>query len=186
MIQDPFLIESQRLGPFSGRGADVDVVLDLMVHDIDIVLNLVNSRVKCINATGLPILTPYFDVANAQIEFENGCKANLTASRVSKEKTRKTRIFQPDGTLTIDYLSQKASSSKKVIRPEKDLSPEMRAKEIPVRKVDLLEEEIRSFLQSVRDRKEAKVSGRDGRQVLEVALRIIRKMEEGLNRIKTT
>ncbi len=186
MIQHPFLIESQRLGPFSGRGADVDVVLDLMVHDIDIVLNLVNSRVKCINATGLPILTPYFDVANAQIEFENGCKANLTASRVSKEKTRKTRIFQPDGTLTIDYLSQKASSSKKVIRPEKDLSPEMRVEEIPVRKVDLLEEEIRSFLQSVRDRKEAKVSGRDGRQVLEVALRIIRKMEEGLNRIKTT
>jgi predicted dehydrogenase len=180
MIQDPFLIESQRLGPFSGRGSDVDVVLDLMVHDIDIVLSLLNSRVKCINATGLPILTPYFDVANAQIEFENGCRANLTASRVSKEKTRKTRIFQPDGTLTIDYLSQKASSSKKVIRPEKDLSPEMRVREIPVRKVDLLEEEIRSFLQSVRDRKEAKVSGRDGRQVLEVALRIIRKMEERL------
>jgi predicted dehydrogenase len=182
MIQHPFLIESQRLSPFSGRGADVDVVLDLMVHDIDIVLNLVNSRVKRIDATGLPILTCYFDVANARIEFENGCRANLTASRVSREKTRKTRIFQPDGTLTIDYLSQKASSSKKVSRPEGGCSSEMLSEEIPVRKTDLLEAEIRSFFQSVRNRKEAKVSGRDGRQVLEVALRIIRKLEERLNR----
>ncbi len=181
MIHHPFLIESQRLTPFSGRGADVDVVLDLMVHDIDIVLNLVNSRVKRLDATGLPILTPRFDVANAQIEFENGGRANLTASRVSQEKVRKTRIFQPDGTLTIDYLLQKASSSKKVIRPEKGRLPEMSAEEIPVRKGDLLEAEIRSFLQSVRDRKEPKVSGRDGRQVLELALRIIRKMEERLN-----
>ncbi|OGP77182.1 MAG: hypothetical protein A2V86_11305 [Deltaproteobacteria bacterium RBG_16_49_23] len=181
-IQHPFLIESQRLSPFSGRGADVDVVLDMMVHDIDIILNLVNSRVKRIDATGLPILTCDFDVANARIEFENGCRANLTASRVSREKTRKTRIFQPDGTLTIDYLSQKASSSKKVIRPDGGCSSEMLSEEIPVRKTDLLEAEIRSFLQSVRDRKEAKVSGRDGRQVLEVALRIIRKLEERLNR----
>ncbi|MBM4350920.1 MAG: Gfo/Idh/MocA family oxidoreductase [Deltaproteobacteria bacterium] len=182
MIQNPFLIESQRLAPFSGRGADVDVVLDLMVHDIDIVLNLVSSRVKRLDAIGLPILTPYFDVAHAHIEFENGCRANLTASRVSKEKVRKTRIFQPDGALTIDYFSQAASFSKKVSQPEKGRSFEMVADEIPVIKNDLLEAEIRSFLQSVTDRKGVKVSGQDGRQVLEVALSIIQKMEEGVNR----
>jgi predicted dehydrogenase len=181
-VRHPFLIESQRLSPFLGRGADVDVVLDLMVHDIDIVLNLVNSGVKRMDATGLPILTSCFDVANARIEFENGCRANLTASRVSREKTRKTRIFQPDGTLTIDYLSQKASSSKKVSRPDGGPSFEMFSEEIPVRKTDLLEAEIRSFLQSVRNRREAKISGRDGRRALEVALRIIRKMEERIHR----
>jgi predicted dehydrogenase len=181
MVQHPFFIESQRLGPFTGRGADVDVVLDLMVHDIDIVLSLVNSGMKGLDATGLPILTRHFDVANARMVFENGCRANLTASRVSKERVRQTRIFQSDGTLTIDFLSQNVSSSKRVIRSEKGYEPEMVAEEIPVRKVDLLEAEIRSFLRSVRDRSKVKVSGRDGRLVLEVALRIVRRMEEHLN-----
>ncbi len=180
MIQNPFFIESQRLAPFSGRGADVDVVLDLMVHDIDIVLNLVNSRVKHLDATGISILTSYFDEANARIEFENGCIADLTASRVSKEKIRKTTIYQPDGALTIDYISQSASLSKKGPESEKGPLPERVAEKIPVRKVDLLEEEIRSFIRSVRDRKEAKVSGQDGRRVLEVALSIIRKMGKGI------
>jgi len=177
-IRHPFLIESQRLGPFTGRGADVDVVLDLMVHDIDIVLSLVPSELKDLDATGLPVLTPRFDVANVRMVFENGCRANLTASRVSMERIRQARIFQPDRTLTIDFLSQKTSSSKRVIRPEKGNKPEMMAEEIPVTKVDLLEAEIRSFLRSVRDRSRVKVSGRDGRSVLEIALRIVRKMEE--------
>jgi predicted dehydrogenase len=181
MIQNPFFIQTQRLAPFSGRGADVDVVLDLMVHDIDIVLHLIPSGMKRIDAVGLPILTPFFDVAHAHFEFENGARASLTVSRVSKEKVRQTRIFQADQTLTIDYLSQSASFSKKLISPKKKDHPEMLAEEIPVRKVDLLEREIRSFLQSVRDRKEAKVSGRDGKKVLEVALSIIQKMEEGMS-----
>lgn len=182
MIQHPFLIECQRLAPFLGRGADVDVVLDLMVHDIDIVLNLVHSKVKHLDANGLSILTAHFDVANARIEFEDGCTVNLAASRVSKEKTRKTKIFQPNGTLTIDYLTQTASFSKKVLQPEQGHLSEMAAEEIPVRKVDLLEAEIHSFLQSVKDRKDPKVSGRDGKQALDVGLRIIHQMEEGLNR----
>ena len=182
MIQNPFLIESQRLGPFQGRGDEVDVVLDLMVHDIDIVLTLVNSKVIGLDAVGLPILTPYFDIANARIEFENGCRANLTASRISEEKTRKTRIFQPGGTVTIDYLSQKASFSHRVPPPEKKRHPGMVTKEIPVKKVDLLEAEIQSFLQSIRDRKGAKVSGQDGKQTLEVALRIVQKIEDHLKK----
>jgi hypothetical protein len=182
MIQNPFLIECQRLGPFQGRGDEVDVVLDLMVHDIDIVLSLVNSKVKDFDAVGHPILTPYFDIANARIEFENGCRANLTASRISEEKIRKTRIFQPGGTVTIDYLSQKTFFSQKMTPPEKKHHPEMLTQEVPVKKVDLLEAEIQSFLQCIRERKVAKVSGQDGKQTLKVALQIVQKIEEHLQK----
>ncbi len=181
MILHPSLIECQRLAPFLGRGAEVDVVLDLMVHDIDIVLNLANSGIKRLEANGSSTLTPYFDIARARIEFENGCIANLTASRVSKEKKRHMRIFQADGTWMIDYLSQKASYSKKMDPSGKGSLSERAPEELPVRKTDPLEMEIRSFLQSVRDRKEPKVSGRKGRQVLEVALSIIQNMKANLH-----
>ena len=177
-VRNPWFIESHRLGPFSGRGAEVDVVLDLMVHDIDIILSLVNSKIKELQAVGIPFITRYPDIANARVEFENGCTASLTASRISKEKIRKTRIFQPDGIFSIDYLSQKLSFSKKGISLGKEKIPEMVTEEIPVEKIDLLENEIRSFLQSVRDRKEARVSGLDGKRVLEVALQIIQKIDD--------
>jgi len=177
MVQNPVFIESHRLGPFSGRGTDVSIVLDLMIHDIDILLNLLNSKVKQIHAIGLPILTPCLDVANAWIEFENGCVANLTASRVSKEKTRRTRIFQPNGMLTIDYLAQKAFFTKKAPSERKEI-PEMVTEEIPVVKVDPLETEIRSFLKSVRERSDVRVSGRDGKRALQVAFQIIEKIAE--------
>ena len=177
-VQNPLFIESHRLGPFSGRGADVDVVLDLMVHDIDIILSLVNARVRQFQAVGIPILTRYSDIANARIEFENGCAASLTASRVSKEKIRKTRIFQPDGILSIDYLFQRLSVSKKAALFGKQEVPEMVAEEIPVKKIDLLEAEIQSFLQSVKDRKHARVSGSDGKRALALALQIIQKIDD--------
>jgi predicted dehydrogenase len=177
-VQHPWFIESHRLGPFSGRGTEVDVVLDLMVHDIDILLSLVNSKVKQFQAVGIPILTHTSDVANARIEFENGCTASLTASRVSNEKIRKTWIFQTDGILSIDYLSQTLSLSKKGGPLEKEKIPEMVTEEIPVQKIDLLEAEIHSFLQSVRDRKKARVSGGDGKQALELALQIIQKIDD--------
>ena len=177
-VQQPRFIESHRLGPFSGRGTEVDVVLDLMVHDIDIILNLVNSKVEQLQAVGIPILTHSLDIANARIEFENGCIASLTASRVSKEKIRKIRIFQPDRILSIDYLSQKLSLSKKGIPLDGKKIPEMVTEEIPVQKADLLEAEIHSFLQSVRDRKKARVSGLDGKRALALALQIIQKINE--------
>jgi len=176
-VRNPWFIESHRLGPFSGRGAEVDVVLDLMVHDIDIILSLVNSKVKELQAVGIPFITRYPDIANARIEFENGCTASLTASRISEEKVRKTRIFQPEGIFSIDYLFQKLSFSKKGDSLGKEKIPEMVTEEIPVKKIDLLENEIHSFLQSVRDRKEARVSGLDGKRVLEVALQIIQKID---------
>jgi predicted dehydrogenase len=178
-IQSPLYIESHRVSPFPGRGTDVNVVLDLMIHDIDILLSLINSKVREIHAVGIPILTPHSDIANARIEFENGCKANLTASRVSNEKIRRTQIFMPNGTLSIDYLSQKVSFAKRVDPPRKNKTLEIVTEEIPVTKVDSLEAEIHSFLQSVRDRKPARVSGWDGRQALEVALQIIQKIDEG-------
>jgi predicted dehydrogenase len=179
IIQSPLYIESHRLSPFPGRGTDVNVVLDVMIHDIDILLSLVNSKVREIHAVGIPILTPHSDIANAWIEFENGCKANLTASRVSKEKTRRTRIFLPNGTLSIDYLTQKVSFAKRADHPRKKKISEIVTEEIPVIKVDSLEAEIHSFLQSVRDRKPARVSGWDGKRALEVALQIIQKIDEG-------
>lgn len=184
MIRNPVLIESHRSGPFPGRAADVNIVIDLMIHDIDIVCHLLNSKVRQIVAVGFPVLTSYLDIANARMEFENGCVANLTASRVSKEKTRRTQVFQPDGTLTIDYLDQKAFFTKKGTPPEKKGTPETVTDEIPATKVDALEAEVHSFLESVRNRKEARVSGRDGRRALEVALQIIKEIDEGIEKRK--
>jgi predicted dehydrogenase len=184
-LQHPRFIESHRLGPFSGRGAEVDVVLDLMVHDLDIILSLVKTKVKHLEAIGIPILTRTADIANARIEFESGCTANLTANRVSEEKIRKTRIFQPDGILSIDYTLQKLSFSKKVLLPGKEKNPEMLTEEVPVKKIDLLETEIHSFLQSVRNRSRPQVSGTDGRQALELALRIIEKINDLNDRKKS-
>ncbi len=176
IVQSPLYVEAYRMSPFPGRGTDVNVVLDLMIHDIDILLSFVHSKVEKIDAMGIPILTPHSDIANAWIEFENGCRANLTVSRVSEEKTRRTLIFLPKGTLSIDYLAQKASFTKKGGR---DGIPEAVTEEMPTKRVDSLETEMLAFLQSVRDRKQARVSGRDGKRALEVALRIIRKIDEG-------
>jgi len=184
MVQDPVFIESDRLGPFSGRETDVDVVIDLMIHDIDILLCLMKAEVRKIHAIGLPVLTPYADFANARIEFENGCVASLTASRVSKEKTRRTRIFQPDGTLTIDYLTQKAFLTKKAASSGKREPSEIVTEEIPVTKVDALESEIHSFLQSVKHREKVRVSGRDGKKALKVAFQILEKIEEDMRKKK--
>jgi predicted dehydrogenase len=176
--QHPWFIETHRLGPFSGRGAEVDVVLDLMIHDLDIVLSLVDSRVNQFQAVGIPVLTHTSDVAHARIEFENGCTASLTASRVSEEKIRKTRIFQTNGILSIDYLSQRLFFSKKVVSLGGEKIPEMVAEEIPVKKIDPLEAEIGSFLQSVRNRQRPQVSGTDGRRALMLALQIIQKIDD--------
>jgi predicted dehydrogenase len=184
-IRDPRFIESHRLGPFTGRGAEVDVVLDLMIHDIDILLSLVSSKVKQLQAVGVPILTPYPDIANARIEFENGCAASLTASRVSTDRVRNTRIFQLEGILSVDYLSQELFFSKKRMPSREEKMPEMATEKIPVQKTDLLEAEVRSFLQCVRNRNHPRVSGLDGRRALGLALQIMQKMDD-LNKKKRT
>jgi predicted dehydrogenase len=184
-VRDPRFIESHRLGPFTGRGAEVDVVLDLMIHDIDILLSLVSSKVNQLQAAGVSILTQYPDIANARVQFENGCVASLTSSRVSTDRVRKTRIFQPDGILSIDYLSQELFLSKKGAPLGEEKISEMVTKEIPVQKTDLLEAEIRSFLKSVRNRNSPRVSGLDGRRALDLALQIMQKIDD-LNKKKRT
>jgi predicted dehydrogenase len=149
-----------------------------MIHDIDIALSLARSKVKEVWAVGLPLLTSHSDIANAWIEFENGCIANLTASRVSEEKTRKTLLVLPHGTLSVDFLAHKASFSKRTTHPGKGQNANLSTAEIPVVKADSLETEIHSFLESVRERKEARVSGREARMALEVAYQIIQRIDE--------
>ena len=185
IIRDPVFIESNRLGPFLMRSTDIDIVLDLMIHDIEIILSWVDAPVKWFHAVGIPVLTSHIDIANVRMEFENGCTVNLTASRVSREKVRKIRLFQPNGYLSIDFLAQKVVFASKKESPGKGEFPEILVEKIPVKKVDPLEMEIRSFLQCVRDRKPPRVSGRDGKRALELALQITRQIEELLEKRKS-
>jgi len=181
VVRHPMFVESNRLGPFLMRGTDVDVVLDLMIHDIDILLSWVPSSVKWLHAVGIPVLTPHIDIANVRIEFENGCTANLTASRVSREKMRKTRLFQPDGYLSIDFLSSKAIFAGKKEEVKNGELPSIFVKKIRGKKVDPLKVEIQSFLECVRDRTSPRVSGRDGRRALDVALQIVEQIRERID-----
>ncbi len=178
VVQNPMFIESNRLGPFLLRGTDVDVVLDLMIHDIDIILSWVPSKVKWFHAVGIPVLTSRIDIANVRVEFENGCTANLTASRVSREKMRKIRLFQPTGYLSIDFLRQKAILAGKKKEEGKRGLPGIFVKKFPVKKVDPLKMEIESFLQCVRTRATPRVSGRDGRRALDLALQIVQSIRD--------
>jgi predicted dehydrogenase len=184
-LVDPMFIESHRLSPFLQRAAGVDVVLDLMIHDIQIILSMVDSPIQSIQAVGLPIVSPYLDIANARIEFENGCIANVTASRVSGEKMRKIRIFQSTAYFSIDYVSQKITVLSKDGKGRKPISPGILAEDIKIAKNDPLELEIKSFVERVRDRKRPLVSGLDGKKALEVALRITDQIQENIEKRKT-
>jgi predicted dehydrogenase len=178
MVQDPVFIETNRLGPFLMRGTEVDVVLDLMIHDLDIILSWVQSKVKWLHPVGIPVLTPHIDIANVRVEFENGCTANLTASRVSRERMRKIRLFQPKGYLSIDFLSQKVIYAGKKEEPEEGKLAKIVVRKIPVKKVDPLKMEMESFLQSVRDRRPPRVTGGEGKQALDMALQIVQGIKE--------
>lgn len=171
LIHEPRFIEFQRLTPFTGRGIEVDVVLDLMIHDLDVLLSWISSPIQSIFSVGFPILTSNSDVAHTRIEFKNGCIASLLASRFCKEKVRKALIFQPDSSVLVDFLTQKAS----YVQKEGDSG--MRVREIQIDKSDPLELEVRDFIQSVRERRVAKVSGEEGRRVLELALQIIHQIQ---------
>ena len=161
----PQFFEIHRLAAFSPRSLDVDVVLDLMIHDIDIVLSLVPAPVREIRAVGIPVLSRKADIANARVEFEDGCVANFTASRVSFEKTRKLRFFQPHDYISVDYASQTGIIvSLRMGRVlERKLEP---PKEEP------LKLELQSFTECVRKRGKPAVSGEDGLRALELAMRI--------------
>jgi predicted dehydrogenase len=173
VLKNPQFIESHRLAPFKTRGTDVNVVLDLMIHDIDIILSMVPSGIKLVNSVGIPVLSEEVDIANARLQFENGCVANVTASRVSREAVRKIRIFQSDAYISIDYQSRKISIFRKDDGgvPVPGL-PNVSMEEKSFEQSDALLAEITAFIDSVRSGTAPVVTGEDGKRALELALQI--------------
>lgn len=177
ILTAPRFIECHRVAPFVERGTDVDVVRDLMIHDLDVILSLVRSPVVSIEAFGVPVLTAEPDITNARLRFASGCVADITASRVALKRERKMRIFQPDTYLVIDYGEHRIRICRREPGPQTGGLPNLTYEEREVDGEDALEEEIRAFLRAVRERSEPVVSGRDGLQALEVAEQIIACLE---------
>ncbi|HJY81203.1 MAG TPA: Gfo/Idh/MocA family oxidoreductase [Candidatus Binatia bacterium] len=173
ILTAPRFIECHRVAPFVERGTDVDVVRDLMIHDLDVILSLVRSSVASMEAFGVPVLTAEPDIANARLRFASGCIANITASRVALKRERKMRIFQPDTYLVVDYGEQRIRICRREPGSQPGGLPNLTYEEREVGGEDALEEEIRAFLRAVRERSEPVVSGHDGLQALEVAEQII-------------
>ncbi|MDO8525903.1 MAG: Gfo/Idh/MocA family oxidoreductase [Candidatus Omnitrophota bacterium] len=168
-LKKPKFIECQRLGPFYKRVDDVGVVLDLMIHDIDIVLGLMKQDVTHIEAVGLSTISDYEDVANVRLTFQDGTIADITASRVTKDVVRKMRIFQEDSYVSLDYVTQEAAIFKKT-------EDKIIKEKIKIKKKEPLKKELKSFIECVRTGKKPIVSGVEGRRALQVALDIIDKI----------
>ncbi len=195
LVTQPMFFEVHRLSVFTPRALDVDVVLDLMIHDLDIVLSFVKSPVKEIRAVGLPILSPRVDIANVRMEFDSGCVANFTASRVSTEKVRKLRFFQPHQYLSLDYTRQDviafsvdAAAAEAALAGNSPGGAHPSGPGIKVEKPDIVHEEplhaeLRAFLKAVRERAKPVVSLEDGRRALAVALDILTAIREHGRRI---
>ncbi len=169
VIHKPMFIEAHRLSPFTERGTDVDITLDLMIHDIDIILSFVNSDISETKATGMPILTPKIDIASARIEFKNGCVANLTAGRIFHGKTRRIRIFEEGTYLSLDYQTAEIIEHKKTMR---DGRPVLDIRHVRPEKSDPLKEELKAFIQSVKKRTKPVISGIEATEALKVALKV--------------
>jgi len=187
----PLFIESHRLAQFNPRGSDVAVVLDLMIHDIDLILSLVKSKVTRIDANGIAVISDTPDIANARLQFENGCVANVTASRISQNKMRKMRMFQRDAYISIDFAQGLAEVFRLVDEQTPNVKPTMMLGKIDqgqhkriivyeqpeVQEVNALKYELERFVESVQKNLETPVTGRDGLHALEVAQEILHKIE---------
>jgi len=167
LIREPRFVECTRLAPFSERGTDVDVVHDLMIHDLDVIMSMVPSAVRSVEAVGVPVLTASEDIANARLRFANGCIANITASRVSAKRERKLRIFQPDGYISLDYGEHTVRILRRETQPDGQTA--LTAVEQRVEDGDALAAEIDAFLRAVRARETPPVTGWDGLRALEIA-----------------
>lgn len=177
MVSTPMFIESHRLAPYNPRGADVSVVLDLMIHDIDIILNLVHQPLSRIDANGVQVISSDIDIANARLQFENGCVANVTASRVSQKSERKMRLFQPSAYIALDFQSRSLDIRRKGEGEQSPGIPEILSEHQEFEGGDAILSEIRAFLQSVRTGSRPIVSGEDGRQALATAIEITRQLK---------
>jgi predicted dehydrogenase len=188
-ITHPMFIESHRLAEFNPRGTDVPVVLDLMIHDIDILLSIVKSKVKSVSASGVAVISSTPDIANARIEFENSCVANLTASRISLKKMRKTRFFQKDAYIAVDFLEKSVEVVKMKAAPEKPedfamilQNAEGEKKQIyfenpPIEDSNAILDELETFAQAINNQKEPIVSLENGTEALDLAYQVIQAYE---------
>ena len=175
-IERPMFIEAQRMGGFKARATDVDVISDLMIHDIDIVLSLVKSPIAHISASGTPVITDHIDIANARLEFASGAVANVTASRVSREDSRRIRVFEPNRYQSLDFIAQRLETARAEPRPDSDW-PEIVSETVEIKPVRPLDEELASFIACIRQGRQPLVDGATGLNALDVALQIKTKIE---------
>lgn len=178
-LKDPLFIECHRLAPFKVRSTEVDVVLDLMIHDLDVILSLIDSEPVKVSAVGTPVLTKKIDIANARIEFENGAVANVTSSRVSQNTQRKFRVFQQSQYLSIDFQTGEVNLLTKMGDWKDDELP-LEADSLSLEKGDALMDEVSSFIQAVSTKGKPLVSGRDGLRALRLAEEILADAERRL------
>ncbi len=178
LIVEPKFFEVHRLGEFTERSLDIDVVLDLMIHDLDILLSVVDAEVRAVHAVGVPILTDRVDIANARLEFANGCVANVTASRISREKVRKLRVFQPNAYISLDYTRQELEVYRLMASDDSGGRPRITGERIAVLRDEPLRAQLEAFLRCVREGTPPLVSGEDGRRALALAFRILTAIQE--------
>ena len=174
LVSNPRFIEVHRLGTFPERSLDIDVIFDLMIHDLDLLLTSVKSEVVSIEAIGVNVLTPKTDIANVRLRFASGCIANMKASRISRDKIRKVRFFQPASYLSIDYAAQEAEIYRLVAQNGR---PQIEGGKLDVKRDEPLRVELADFVEAVRDRREPGVSGRAGRDALALATKVAEAME---------
>jgi predicted dehydrogenase len=174
ILRTPRFIEIHRLSGFPDRSLDIDVVFDVMIHDLDIILTVDRSEVTGVEAIGVPVLTPKIDIANARIKFASGCIANVTASRISKDKVRKARFFQPDMYVSIDCGAQELEAFR--LRPRPGERPAIEGGKIEVPRDEPLRRELQDFVEAIRARRSPGVSGEDGRRALALATRVAEAM----------
>lgn len=176
-LSEPRFIEAHRLSPFPNRSIDIGVVLDLMIHDLEIILHLVRSPIESVDAVGVSVMTSREDIANARIRFENGCVANVTASRISPERMRKIRVFQGDCYLSLDYQEQSAGMYRIGQAGVEKV-------EVNVEKDEPLKRELASFIESAKKGQEPVVSGQQGAEALSLALDITEQIMQGIKQGK--
>ncbi len=172
ILDRPRFIESTRLAPFTPRATDVSVILDLMIHDIDIILDLIDSPIRDIRASGISVLSDEIDIANARLEFEDGCVANVTASRISRKRERRLRIFQKDTYISADFQDRILAVNRKGEETDEHGFPGITHQERQYDNSDALNLEILDFIEAIRTGRRPKVTGEDGKRALETATRI--------------
>jgi predicted dehydrogenase len=175
LLHEPRFIEVHRLGTFPERSLDIDVVFDLMIHDLDLVLDIVGAEVTALEAVGVPVLTPRVDIANVRLRFANGCIANLTASRISRDRVRKIRFFQRDVYVSVDYAAQEVEMYRLV--PQAGQMPVIQGGKLEIARQEPLQRELEDFVAAIRDNRPPLVTGQQGRAALALAERVVERME---------